>query len=77
MLMVMHPLTQRFTCQHLADGNWTVFDQSLQVLASLGGMALERITENRARSGCDILNRIYANGLEARDDRGGQRRYHA
>ena len=56
----------RFSCLLEPTGDWTVWDEVTGEPANLGGKMLIGCTRERAESACDVLARIYKNGLHAR-----------
>jgi len=55
----------RFSCLLEPTGDWTVWDEVTGEPANLGGKILIGCTRERAESACDVLARIYKNGLHA------------
>lgn len=56
---------RRFRCRREASGTWTVWDDETSAPAALGGSVLQGRSEERAKTACDILERIYRNHLDA------------
>ncbi len=61
----MRPRKARFRCLPEQAGTWMVWDDVTETPAILGGCVLKGRTEHRARSACEILERIYRNRLDA------------